>query len=138
MAEIWGAAIAVGGSVLGGIASSKKAKQDRSNANADRKAATKEEAQYGSILSQFEAQQEDYYNQLNRQRKQRGLDQFRSFNTVSSFAPSYAGDNPAIVVPQQPDINKLIEAAVPQETGKSSGSGGKRSLVDKITNPLGF
>lgn len=136
MAEIWGAAVTVGGSVLGGIASSKKAKEDRANANADRKAATKEETQFGSILSQFEAQQDDYYSQLNRQRKQRGLDQFRAFNTVNSFAPNYAGDNSRVVVPNQPDINNLISTVVPEETASTGKS--KRSLVDKITNPLGF
>lgn len=134
MAEIWGAAIAVGGAVISGVAASKKAKEDRAAATSDRKAATKDEAIYGSILSQFEAQQDDYYNQLNRQRKQRGLDQFRSFNTVSSFAPEYAGDSSRIVVPTQPDINALITAAVPEQA--SSSSGGKKSLLDTL-DPVG-
>lgn len=134
MAEIWGAAIAVGGAVISGISAQKKAKADRKAATEDRKAATKEDAIYGSILSKFEAQQDDYYDQLNRQRKQRGLDQFRSFNTVSSFAPNYAGDNSRIVVPDQPDINKLIEAAVPQEVASSGG--GKKSLLDTL-DPIG-
>lgn len=134
MAEIWGAAIAVGGAVISGVAASKKAKEDRAAATSDRKAATKDEAIYGSILSQFEAEQDDYYNQLDRSRKQRGLDQFRSFNTVSSFAPQYAGDNPRIVVPNRPNINTLIEAAVPQEAASSGGS--KKSLLDTL-DPIG-
>lgn len=136
MAEIWGAAIALGGSVISGVAASKKAKADRAAATSDRKAATRDEAIYGSILSQFESEQEDYQNQLNRSRKQRGLDQFRNFNTVNSFAPDYAGDTSRIVVPNRPDINKLIDTAVPQEATSQSG-GSKKGLLDPVKKVLG-
>lgn len=134
MTEIWGAAITLGGAVVSGVASSKKAKADRKAAREDRQAATKEDAIYGSILSRFEAEQDDYYDQLNRQRKQRGLDQFRSFNTVSTFAPDYAGDNSRIVVPNRPDINQMINEVVPQEVVTSGGK--KKSLLDTL-DPIG-
>lgn len=146
MAEIWGAAIAAGGAIISGVAASKKAKDDRKAASEDRKAATKEEALYSSILSQFEAEQDDYYSQLSRQRKQRGLDQFRSFNTVSSFAPEYAGDSSRIVVPERPDINVLLaNAAAAQEGGGDGSSGGgvfakldnAENKVRRVLDPIG-
>lgn len=139
MAEIWkAAAITVGGSIVSGIASSKKAREDRKNAKEDRKEMTRDDAKYSSILSRFEAEQEDYYNQLNRQRKQRGLAQFRQFSTVNQFAPQYLGDNTEIVVPERPDINKLMDEVDPQEAqGATTNSAkGKSSLVGKILSKV--
>lgn len=117
MAEIWGAAIITGGALISGIGAEKKAKSDRKAANEDRRAATKEEAQYGAALSQFEKEQDFYYKQLERQNKQRGLDQFRSFSNLQSYAPQYAGDTARVVVPNAPNINSAIAAAVPTATG---------------------
>ncbi len=133
MAEIWGAAIAVGGAVVSGIAAEKKAKNDRKNANEDRRAATKEEAQYGSVISRFDAEQEDYFNQLNRSRKQRGLDQFRQFSTMNQIAPNYTETN-RIVVPNRPDVNAIINEVVPPETPQVKGKG--KSTWEKI-DPIG-
>lgn len=113
MAEIWGAAIMVGGAVVSGMAQEKKAKAERKAAREDAKAANREEAQYSAVLSQFEREQEDYYEQLSRQRKQRGLDQFRQFSTVRSFAPNYA-DSQRIQLPGKPDINTLVNSVVDQ------------------------
>ncbi len=135
MAEIWVAgAITLGGAVISGVAAEKKAKGDRKAANEDRKAATKEEAQYGAILSQFEREQEDYYNQMERQRKQRGLDQFRQFSTVHEFAPNYA-DNNRITLPNQPNVNTIMESVIPTEQ-KAQGGGKGKSLHEKL-DPLG-
>lgn len=139
MAEIWGAAIAAVGAIAGGVAASKKAKADRKAASADAKAATKDEAIYGSILSQFEAEQDDYYNQLGRQRKERGLDQFRNFSTVSSFAPSYAGDTSRIVVPNKPNIQNLIAAGTGEVEVDENGNpknGGVFSKLDNAENKV--
>ena len=112
MAEIWGAAIAAVGAIAGGVAASKKAKEDR-------KAGTKDEALYSGILSQFEAEQEDHYNQKNRQRKERGLDQFRAYNTVGAFNPN------RIEVPNKPSIvNTLEQSIVEQEQAARNKSGG--------------
>lgn len=134
MAEIWAAASAAG-AVITGYAASKKAKEDRKHAKEDRKEMTRDDAKYSSILSRFEAEQEDYYNQLNRQRKQRGLAQFRQFSTVNQFAPQYLGDNTEIVVPERPDINKIMDEVDPQEVPVKSAKG-KKSTLEKL-DPLG-
>lgn len=131
MAEIWASAA---GAVITGYAASKKAKSDRKAAKEDRKEMTRDDAKYSSILSRFEAEQEDYYNQLNRQRKQRGLAQFRQFSTVNQFAPQYLGDNTEIVVPERPDINKIMDEVDPQENPVQRAKG--KSTLEKI-DPLG-
>lgn len=135
MAEIWGAAIAVGGAV---ISASAKAKQDDKNASRDAanaRAATRDEAKYSSILSQFENQQAYYYNQLNRQNKQRGLAEFRKFNNVASYAPGYTQDvNTGIVVPDAPDATKILDNVKDDQKQAKA----KRSLMDKLGNPAGF
>ena len=145
MAEIWGAAIAVGGAVVSGVAANKKAKEDRKNANEDRKVGTRDEALYSGILSGFERQQEDYYNQLNRSRKQRGLDTFRQFSTVNQFAPEFRDTSPGVVVPEQISIANTIDKAVledqaNQKAAQPQSEGGKKksSLVKKIVDPLGL
>lgn len=148
MAEIWGAAIAVGGAVISGVAAQKKAKEDRKNANADRQAATRESTLYDGVLSSFEREQEDYYNQLNRQRKQRGLDTFRQFSTLNQFAPNYTPPvQQEIVVPQRPDIATNLDAAIRldeanQQAAASMNAGGQKkgssNIVKKIVDPLGL
>ena len=137
MAEIWGAAIAVGGAVISGVAAEKKAKKDRANANEDRRAATKEEAQYGSALSKFDKEQDYYYEQLQRQNRQRGLDQFRSFSNLQSYAPQYQGDTARITLPAAPDINSIISQAAPPEQPAAT-SNKKRSTASKILDPAGL
>ena len=122
MAEIWGAAIAAGGAILGGVAQSKKAKQDKKDA----KAATRDEAMYAGILSKFEADQDYYFQQKNRQNTERGLDQFRAYNTIGQTNDS------RIVVPDRPDINTYLPA-VPVKTKKK-----KKGLLGKLTDPLGI
>ena len=146
MSEVWvAAAITVGGGVISGIGQEKKAKEDRKNANADRSAATREEALYGGILSSFERQQEDHYNQLDRQRKQRGLDTFRQFSTVNQFSPGFRDNSPGVVVPEQVSIANTIDKAVledqaNQKAAQPQSEGGKKksSLVKKIVDPLGL
>lgn len=112
MGEVWGAAV---GAAITSYAASKKAKQQRKWDKEDRKEMTRDEAKYSAVLSRFEAEQEDYYNQLNRKRKQRGLDQFRQFSTVNQFAPQYVGDNTEIVLPDRPNINKIIDEVESQQ-----------------------
>lgn len=137
----------VGGAVVSGVAANKKAKEDRKNANADRAVATRESTVYDGVLSQFEREQDDYYSQLNRQRKQRGLEQFRQFNTMSQFAPNYTpAAQQEIVVPVKPSIANNLDAAVRQDEANQkigtetaqpqSKKGG--GLVKKIVDPLGL
>ena len=123
MAEIWGAAIAAGGAILGGVAQSKKAKQDKKDA----KAATRDEAMYAGILSKFEADQDYYFQQKNRQNTERGLDQFRAYNTIGQ-----ANDS-RIVVPDRPDINTYLPALPAAKPKKK-----KKGLLGKLTDPLGL
>ena len=137
MAEIWKAAAAtIGGSIVSGIASSKKAKKERKWDKEDRKEMTRDEAKYSAVLSRFEAEQEDYYNQLNRQRKQRGLEQFRQFSTVNQFAPQYVGDNTEIVLPDRPNINKIMDEVDPQNNPVQKKAKGKSSLVGKVLSKV--
>ena len=138
MAEIWGAAIAAGGALLSAYSSKKQADEDKADARADAKAATRDEAVYGSIMSQFEREQDDYYTQLGKQRRERGLDQFRQFSSLAQFAPNYTGDN-RVQLPEKADMAKQLEAA------KASGliqeqkqAKAKRSLFDKLGNPAGL
>lgn len=122
MAEIWGAAIVAGGAILGGVAQSKKAKEDKKDA----KAATRDEAMYAGILSKFEADQDYYFQQKNRQNTERGLDQFRAYNTIGQ-----ANDS-RIVVPDRPDINTYLPALPVAKKKK------KKGLLGKLTDPLGI
>lgn len=148
MAEVWvAAAVTVGGAVISGVAAEKKAKKDRENANSDRKAATREEALYSGVLSSFEREQEDYYNQLGRQRKQRGLETFRQFSTTNQFAPNMVSGDTNIVLPAQPNVANNIDAGVRQDQANQAtqnaapgGGGGKKdgSLIKKIADPLGI
>lgn len=133
MGEIWGAAIAVGGSIINGIAASKKAKQDRENAKEDTKEMTENDARFGAIASQFNAEQDYYYEQLKRKNKQRGLDQFRQFSTVNQFAPNFVGGNTTITLPAKPDINALIKAnAPPAATTTTAATPEKKSTAKKL------
>lgn len=143
MAETWGAAMAwsaaitVGGAVLGGVAKQKEAKQ----AAANQKAAARDEAKYSGILSQFEKEQDEYYRQLGRQEKQRGLDEFKKFNSIGQFAPGYVGTNDRIVVPDKPSIESMLSPPASAEK-KGSSILGKlvdpaKLLVDKDANKLG-
>lgn len=97
------------------MAAEKKAKEDRKNSNEDRKAATREEALYSGMLSGFEREQEDYYSQLGRQRKQRGLDTFRQFSTVNQFSPGFSDNSPGVVLPDKANIANTIDTAMRQD-----------------------
>ena len=130
MAEIWGAAVAVGGSLLAGAAASKKDKGDK----AHDKEMTRESAKWNAALSQFEAEQTDYYSQLNRQRKQRGLDNFRQFSQVGRFAPGVAQQSTDITLPEKPNAEATFA-----EPAQAAGGGRRgRSTMDRIIDPLGL
>lgn len=136
MAEIWGAAIAVGGAVISGYAKSKQEKDARKDAKSDAKAANKDEAKWSGILSQFEKEQDYYYKQLDRQNKQRGLAEFRKFNTVGGFAPEYQQTNAGITLPTRRSIDEIEAANAPVPTPGSGGGKKGKGLLEKI-DPLG-
>lgn len=124
MAEIWGAAIAIGGAAISAYGKNKSDKEARK----DSKAATKDEAKYSGILSQFEKEQDYYYNQLDRKNRVRGLDQFKQFSNIGAFAPGYKAADTTPIVPEKPDIDKMLNP--PGTGGSGGGSGG--GLSDKI------
>lgn len=134
MAEIWGAAIAVGGSLISGYASKKSADKAADKAASNARAATRDEALYSGLLSQFQNEDEYRFQQMNRQNKERGLAEFRKFNNVQAYAPNYTQDvNTGIKVPDKVDIASMLPS-------QDQGGGGKkkRSLLDKLGNPLGL
>lgn len=139
MAEIWGAAIMVGGAVLQGVSASKKAKADREAANEDRRAGTKDEVVFGAIADQFRREQDDYLNQVQRKRKERGLDEFRKFSTVTQYNPGYVNTN-RIQVGEEPSIANLIARTKAADTilNPPKPKKKKKSLVSKLLDPAGI
>lgn len=112
MAEFWasagGAALIGGGAsilggILGGKSKKKQAKAEAAFKAKEDRALMADEAKYGAISSLFQQQLQDYQSQLQRQRKERGLDQFRYFNTMKQIDPNYQ-DTSRIVVPQAPSV----------------------------------
>lgn len=125
MAEIWGAAIMVGGAVISGVAADKKAKEDRKENRVD----TKNAAKYESVLSAFNKEQDYYYQQLEKQEKMRGLDEFKKFSGMTRIDPEYVNTNTGPVLPNKPDINQMLDKVDPPKTS----TGGKdRSTLDKL------
>ena len=143
MAEIWGAAIAAGGAILGGVAKSKQAKQDRKNAKEDAKIANADEAKWQSLMSQFETEQDYRYEQLRRKNKERGLAEFRKFNTMSAIDPNYTQSHEGVVVPGAKGVNEMaadydkkqaeIDAA---NQSNPTAQKNKKGILGKI-DPLG-
>ena len=109
MAEIWGAAILVGGSILSGMGASKKDKKDKEFAASEARLSDEREAKYSAILAQFNKESDYYYKQKDRKAKQRGLDQFRQFSTVNQFAPNFVGGNNTITLPEKPDAMAAVQ-----------------------------
>lgn len=134
MGEVWiGAAV----TVVGGYVAGRARKKEKEGDQAFEKEMVRESARWNAALSAFEKEQEDYYNQLNRQRKERGLENFRQFSTVKTFAPGYTQSSGGIVVPDKPNA----EAAFAEETETAASSGGSgsnllRRRVDLHTKPL--
>lgn len=154
MAEIWGAAIMVGGSIISGMAASKKAKADQKFASKEARAADERDsmearlsderqAKYQAILGQFNKDSDYYYSQKTRENKQRGLAQFRQFSTVNQFAPKFVGGDNQIVVPEKPDavaavkqfdLDQAKPAVEPEATAEPAAKKKKKSFLD----PLGL
>ena len=131
MAEIWGAAIVVGGSIISGIASEKKAKSDQKHSD------KMTELDYEKTAQQtgYEAALQDFYKQKDDYDKQRGLDLFRNFSTIQNFSPDsakYDGILTAPVMPQYKDYQVTPDA--PASSGGGGGSGG--TIIEKL-DPLG-
>ena len=137
MAEVWGAAIAVAGTVYSAQAAKKKAKQDKKDAIEANTINTVESAKYSGILSAFNADQDYYYTQKQRQNKERGLEQFKTFSQMNKIDPTYTNTSGGIVVPERPDILQyegIKEEVDPNANMPQTKKGG--GIMSKI-DPLG-
>jgi hypothetical protein len=110
-------------------AAKKKDDKDRKEGRVDNKNA----ARYEGILSQFNKEQDYYYQQLEKKEKMRGLDEFKKFSGMTRIDPNYTNNNTGPILPEKPDINKMLED--PAATGGGGGKGGK-STWEKL-DPLG-
>jgi hypothetical protein len=131
MAEIWGAALIVGGGIIAGIGAEKKDKSDKKFSQQ----MTKEEAQLNAQQTGYEAALEDFYKQKDRYETQRGLDQFRQFSTMGQFAPGVDDQGGRVAAPVTPQYNTFAPTQ-PQQGTTPTGGGGGKSLMEKI-DPLG-
>lgn len=55
--------------------------------------------------TKFEYELQNYYKQLDKVNKSRGLAEFRKFSTVQNFAPNYQNSMPAPTLPTMPSPN---------------------------------
>ena len=101
------------GGLLSGRSAEKKAKREANFKAKEDRALMADEAKYGAVNMLFQSKLEDHMSQLQRFRKQRGLDQFRSFNTMQQISPGYS-ESGGIVVPAAPtigDFNTQVQLA---------------------------
>lgn len=134
MGEVWAAAVAtVAGGVIAGKAAEKKDKGDK----AHQQAMTREESALAAQRTGYESALEEWYTQRQRQRTQRGLDQFRQFSTVNQFAPQYdAGSEVRIDPGEAPKYDDYAPDSLTQEQAAEQKR--KRSLPEKLFDPLGL
>lgn len=119
--------IAAAVAVVGSYAKSQQDKKAAKNAKKDSQEMTMAEAKLARQNSQFDAEQEYYYQQLEKKEKSRGLDEFRKFSTVQNYAPDYTNTNPGPVVPTKPGFDQGVYAdpveipGVPKKKKKLTG-----------------
>lgn len=128
MAEIWvTAVVGVGTAAVSGYAKSRSDKKAAANSAAMQGAMTDAESTLAMERTDFEMNRDQYYKQLERQERQRGLDEFRKFSTVQSFAPGYQNTNTnAIVVPELYDPIKAREEQAAKDAAARGADGGKK------------
>lgn len=124
----WAIAAKVAGSLFSAAASKKKAKEDKEDAKEN----TLASLGYSALKSQYDAQLDDYYTQLGKKRKERGLDQFRQFSTLNQFAPNYINTN-RVVVGEMPSIADLLTKGKAVETLTSEAPTKKKGLLESIS-----
>lgn len=132
MAEIWGAAIMVVGAVAGGIAAEKKEKAALKN----QKAMTREEAILSARGEGYSKALDEFYREKGRFETQRGLDEFRKFDTAQNYMPGYSDDAARIKEPVAPSLETFFPSDPPKQKKKKKKKGGFRGFIDKY-DPLG-
>ena len=133
MGEIWAAAaITVVGGAIAGKGAEKKDKADK----AHDAAMSEDESRYAAQRTSHEMALSDFYEQKNRARKQRGLDQYRMFSTVGQASPGYdLTTEGRIADPTMPKYGDFDEAPPEEEAGPAKK---KRSIHKKLADPLGL
>lgn len=114
-------AVGVGVAAVGSYASSKSQQKADARALAGQVELSREGAINNMYINQHAAALDDYYEQKRRVGASRGLEEFRKFNTVQSFAPGYVSNNPGPQMPEMPT------ASIPMNTGVSQ-------VVEQPTN----
>jgi hypothetical protein len=127
--------IAAAVAVVGSYAKSQQDKKAAKNAKKDSKEMTQAEAMLARENSQFDAEQEYYYQQLEKKEKSRGLDEFRKFSTVQNYAPNYTNTNTGPVVPTKPNYNEGIYAKPVEEPTEPKK---KKKLTGLLAHDLGL
>jgi len=132
MAEIWGAAIMVVGAVASGVAAEKKEKAALKN----QKAMTREEAILAARGEGYTRALDQYYMEKGRFETQRGLDEFRKFDTAQNYMPGYSDDAARVKDPVAPSLDTFFPADPAKAKKKKKKKGGFRGFIDKY-DPLG-
>lgn len=121
--------------VVGSYAKSQQDKKNANKAKKDGQEMTQAEARLARENSQFDAEQEYYYQQLEKKEKSRGLDEFRKFSTVQNYAPTYTNTNAGPVVPNRPEFDK---GAYAEPVKPASVPGKKKKLTGLLAHDLGL
>lgn len=101
----WFAVAGAAVTVIGGAMSDKKAGKDAKAGRAQDQFMQQEEHRLGRQDTIFNKQVDEHYIQKERAQRQRGLDEFRKFSTVGSFAPEYQDTSTRVAVPVLPGIS---------------------------------
>lgn len=134
MAEGWiGAAVAIGGAMIKGYSDGKAAEE----AAAEGKLQNKKDYAFDALKGDRDAERQDYYNQLQRERKQRGLAELRKFSTVSAFAPDYRQDVSVEAGPA-PSVTDYIDKLNAIDKLMSEPKKKKKGIFEKLSDPLGI
>lgn len=131
MSEVWAVAVATGGAYMSSKGQQKQAEKDREYNTQ----MTEEAARNNARLAKFEGELSDYYSQLNRARKQRGLDNIRQFSQLGRIAPEYQQTSQPITNPTAPDPEAVLPKKEESTPAPSKKSGG---LANKLLDPLGL
>ena len=100
--------IAVAGAavtVIGGAMSDRSAKKGAAKDREEKRFLTQEESRLNREEMIFERELDEHYKQRERASRQRGLDEFRKFNTLQQFAPEYQDTGQRVVVPNAPQVS---------------------------------
>jgi hypothetical protein len=101
--------LALAGGVLKSFGASSAAKKDAKTRGV---AAEYARGTADRAAIEFKNASDYYYQQLGKQEKMRGLDEFRKFSTVTNFAPTYVNTNTGPQVPVMPNYNDPQYASI--------------------------